>query len=189
MANDEYEKIMFNVAESTEASQIITANDKEGVTGQEAKPICKHQVCLVMGCKNNSEFIPIAEQAWNLIDHDHLDLDEDDNKDNCSTNSTSKDEPAYGFMAAVEDDSVVDTNGTKPIHPKTEHVKDSLRLLLHALYHTLHAHYETPEQAEGWYEATKIKLWLSGLSDSSIFVIMYDRNKVSINVRLEKCGF
>ena len=111
---------------------------------------CKHQVGLVMGCKTDDKFIPTVVQAWNLIDHDHLDFDEDDNKDNCSTDSSFVDKLGYGFMVVVEDEASVDANGTKPIHPKTEHIKDILKILLHALYRTLHAQCETLEQAEGW---------------------------------------
>ena len=60
-------------------------------------------------------------------------------------------------------------NNTEPKATKIIHVNNNLVLLLHALYCTLCAQRETSEQAEGWYKATKIKFWLSGLSDSSIY--------------------
>lgn len=69
-----------------------------------------------------------------------------------------------------------------------EQVEYSLKLLLHALYCTSCAKCEILEQAEGWYEATKIKFWLSGLEYSSIFAIMYDGDKASINEWLKKCS-
>ena len=53
----------------------------------------------------------------------------------------------------------------------------------------MHAQCETLEQAEDWYEATKINFWLSGLEDSSIFAVIYDGNKVSINAWLKKFLF
>ena len=88
-------------------------------------------------------------------------MDEDENADDYNTYYVSKNQPGYRLMTVIYNYDGVNTDYTEPTHVSIEHIEDSLELLLHALYCILHAQCEILEKAEGWYEATKIKFWLS----------------------------
>ena len=66
-----------------------------------------------MGYNNDNDHILTPEQAQNLINHDHL--DEDENGYNYSTDFTSKDQPGYGLMAVAYEYDGVNTDDTKPM--------------------------------------------------------------------------
>ena len=140
-----------------------------------------------MGYENDDEFILTPEQAFNFINNDHLDKDE--NSDDYNTNCASEDKAGYMLMAFFKEHNEVKADNTDPTLVGIEQFKDSLELLLQALYFTSHAQCETLEQAWVWYKATKIKFWLLGLADSYIFAVMYDIKQASIKERLEKCVF
>lgn len=109
----------------------------------------------------------------------------DNNKTDRRTNDTDDGKQGYGFMALLNENGDLQPNDQNKI-PQVEHSKE---LLLHVLYCASHTTCKTLEEAEGWYEPTLFKFHASGIFDSSVYCVMYDRDNRYIEHTMNNNGY